>query len=351
MPTFLHSVRSGSRRAFTLVELLVVIAIIGILVALLLPAVQSAREAGRRSSCLNNIKQLALAVHNYQDANAALPPASIPLTGTEGRPCSWIFRILPFMEQGGAVSGCTYDNTDFSMRGTDRNWQITGTLRVATLECPSNPLPHTYNQTMSAGSKTLGAPATMKVQISDYVGVNGDYNRDNSIWNGHHGMSDYNGVITAIDSRNPRVARIDKVLDGTSNTLMLGEQSNWTFVIDTTTGARSKFDQRASNWNGGAWSGGGGGLDATGPEAYWMNLSSSRVGINYVTTQGRYTPHGIGPYWYGRPGHHTIFTSTHPGGAQFARADGSARFISQNLNFDMFGRLTNAADGNPISDY
>src|SRR5438046_4169318 len=83
------------RRAFTLIELLVVIAIIGVLIALLLPAVQSAREAARRSQCVNNLKQLGIAIQNYADSNGALPP-----TGSNGgNNFSMKGRLLPFMEQ------------------------------------------------------------------------------------------------------------------------------------------------------------------------------------------------------------------------------------------------------------
>ena len=88
-----------ARRGFTLVELLVVIAIIGILVALLLPAVQAAREAARRTQCTNNLKQLGLAVHNYENTNKELPPGGLtPTGGSYGH--SWWVRILPYIEQG-----------------------------------------------------------------------------------------------------------------------------------------------------------------------------------------------------------------------------------------------------------
>src|SRR5512144_504946 len=89
-----------SRAAFTLVELLVVIAIIGVLVALLLPAVQQAREAARRMSCTNNLKQIGVALHNHHDVKLTFPPGGMQ-TGANGTPCysTWTIEILPFMEQ------------------------------------------------------------------------------------------------------------------------------------------------------------------------------------------------------------------------------------------------------------
>src|SRR6187431_1839409 len=91
---------SSPRRAFTLVELLVVIAIIGVLVALLLPAVQAAREAARRMQCTNNLKQLGLAVHNYHDTNNVFPPQMMNINTSNDRRWGWGAVTLPYIEQG-----------------------------------------------------------------------------------------------------------------------------------------------------------------------------------------------------------------------------------------------------------
>lgn len=339
--------RFQNRRGFTLVELLVVIAIIGVLVGLLLPAVQAAREAARRMSCSNNMKQLGLALHMYHDTNQRMPPASFVADVTTNRPASWLVRILPYMEQSAAYNLSTFSGTDWASRsdGINANWLPYNGLVVPSLACPSSPLPGTRVDPASAGTIALGSPAELEIQISSYVGVNGDYNEDNSQWNGYHGMSDYNGIIVPVDDRNRMTVRFASITDGTSQTVAIGEQSNFTRVR-LADGTFDKYDQRASNWWGGAWSGGGGGT-STGSEAYWMNISSSRVGINYVATS-RYTPHGIGPYWYGRPGHHSIFTSAHPGGAQFTLGDGSVRFLSENMRFEIFSLLTNRADGQVV---
>src|SRR5512142_3179087 len=92
--------RTTSTRGFTLIELLVVIAIIGVLIALLLPATQSAREAARRAQCINNLKQIGLALHNYHDRNGQFPPAVIgPSNVPPERQFSWMVALLPYMEQ------------------------------------------------------------------------------------------------------------------------------------------------------------------------------------------------------------------------------------------------------------
>lgn len=122
----LRSMKSG----FTLVELLVVIAIIGILVALLLPAVQAAREAARRMSCSNNMKQLGLAIHNHQDARTALPP----FESYEGTPVYWsVFHaaIYPYMEQGNLVDVTNYSGATWGNGGHS--------FLVKNMMCPSDP--------------------------------------------------------------------------------------------------------------------------------------------------------------------------------------------------------------------
>ncbi|WP_442510094.1 DUF1559 domain-containing protein [Novipirellula sp. SH528] len=343
---YARSTRAKERSGFTLVELLVVIAIIGVLVGLLLPAVQAAREAARRMSCSNNLKQLGLALHMYHDTYKAMPPAVLPVTATNDRPASWLVRILPFVEQTAAFESATFAGTDWASRnpGINRNWETFDGLVVPTFNCPSSSLPTTRSDDASTDTKALGAPDKLEVQISNYVGVAGRFSNNNtnySTWNGYHGMTDHNGVIVALDNYYNQPVRFASILDGTSNTLAIGEQSA-EIRIRNTDGTFNYYDQRAGNWYGGAWSGGGG-ANHNESEAYWMNIASTRVGINYSSTS-RYSPHGIGPYWYGRPGRHTVFNSTHGGGAQFVLADGSVRFISENIRFDIYALLADRQD-------
>src|SRR3984893_10986424 len=125
-------------RGFTLVELLVVIAIIGVLVALLLPAIQAAREAARRTQCRNNLKQLAIALHNYHDARKILPP-SIEIAFNE-RPEStvkyisnWIIMVLPYMEQQNV-----YDQFNFTKYTSDPINRLARGADIPSLQCPSD---------------------------------------------------------------------------------------------------------------------------------------------------------------------------------------------------------------------
>ena len=128
--------RRTSRRGFTLIELLVVIAIIGVLVALLLPAVQAAREAARRMQCTNNLKQLGLGLHNYESIAGALPPAAV-LSGTGNTVTTWIGwsvhgRILPFMEQGPMFNAINFDHSGESPQNV-----TVASQSLAVLLCPS----------------------------------------------------------------------------------------------------------------------------------------------------------------------------------------------------------------------
>ena len=180
------------RRAFTLVELLVVIAIIGILVALLLPAIQAAREAARRTECANNMKQLGLAMHLYHDTYKKFPlpsggfwsltPWGYPAVGAP----SWLYRLLPFIEQE-AVMDVT-------------QWTAPAAHYIKTFRCPSDP---TYRKPLCPDNWC---------GTTNYVGVTGsDFS---------YGATATNGIFDL----SLRAVTLADVLDGTSNTLMLGER-------------------------------------------------------------------------------------------------------------------------------
>ncbi len=280
--------RAHSWRAFTLVELLVVIAIIGVLVGLLLPAVQSAREAARRMQCSNNLKQFGLAMHNYESTYKRFPQGF-----TRFHSWGWAVRIMPFMEQDNLYNKLAADSGNWG------NLVATNATLLATLQtplsvhrCPSDTGPVLNDRRLLAGRQ---------VSMSNYAGVNGSllfqhlgvwYDAESTPGN----PSTYvggNGIIF-MDSK----ITFRDIIDGTSNTLIVGERDY-------------QFH------NGTLWAGT---TDVQGGYANrHFNLSTAGF-----TDRGR--DHKINGT------NANAFGSRHPGGAQFAFADGSVHFLSQTLS-------------------
>jgi len=232
------------RRGFTLVELLVVIAIIGILISLLLPAVQAAREAGRRTQCANNLRQLGLAVHNYHDINNSLPTEFTRYIGGNQYDqmyysWSWITLLLPYMEGNNVYAAINWDDltngTKVPTGGTINNKQLVENFRMPSLACPSR---HT-------GIVTGGNYGFNVYQITDYSivgsGIGGDWWGSQA--NGNNGMINFPADGPAptgapIGDTNPYWGKMPTsptrtvssrrtfggVTDGLSNTAMLGEK-------------------------------------------------------------------------------------------------------------------------------
>ena len=345
------SLRPQIRGGFTLIELLVVIAIIAMLVAILLPAVQQAREAARRSTCKNNLKQIALALHNYHDVHNVFPPGSGVSESNQSRPTSWWTLILPQLDQSAAYDQITFNGTDWTLQNNSfhRNWSVVSQLRVPVLNCPSSDLPTVQSHTTTANTRSLGAPDTIAIQLTDYTGVSGTVHTGGttnqiattSKWNGY-GFLTYNGVISpafAATTSYPdagRPCKMAEITDGLSNTLAVGEQSRMVTLADGT-----KKDGRASKWAGGAWSGGAGNAND-----WTMNISSIRYPINHVLQP--YPTNCCADDGYEK---HTLYLSAHKGGAQFALADGSVHFISENIDFATFNALGDRRDGNVTGEY
>lgn len=168
----------GANGGFTLVELLVVIAIIGILIALLLPAVQAAREAARRSQCTNNLRQLSVALQNYHDVAQKFPYNAEPQVGSYSvagfqRGCSWFVRLFPYIEQVPAFTKFQFTG-DWTMQNqASPNSAVVNTLNVPMLNCPSSSLP-------TSVSDSTAANGTVQFQLVNYVGITGSY------WKGGH---------------------------------------------------------------------------------------------------------------------------------------------------------------------
>lgn len=296
------------RKGFTLVELLVVIAIIGILISLLLPAVQAARAAARRISCANNLKQVGVALHLYHDANRQFPAgwsAYKPGTGEPhwfGLPgWGWNAAILPFMEQAAVHD----DMIHFELPITDPANADARVLSIATLRCPSDPGPDTF--VLQGGGPYLGSGSYQPTELarSNYLGV--------------FGVDDFHEVVTSSgDCLGDgtfflnRGIRVRDIQDGTSNTFIVGERS-------------SKL--APSTWVG----------MLTGGE----HAPARIVGVAEFPPNSEETPE-----------HYSHnFSSYHPSGAHFLAADGAVHLISDDIETRLYRGLCTRAGGEPVSEY
>lgn len=317
--------RSGVKRrtpkahGFTLVELLVVIAIIGILIALLLPAVQAAREAARRSQCTNNLKQIALALHNYHDSAKWFPPAAI-YTGTAypsssfrdgGYGATWVTMMLPFFEQS-----ALYDQYNFDLPSdAPANAAVVGT-DIAALRCPStDPLPATDGNT---GDTTSPNSTYAKGNYAARAG--GLFSNENNVPNGWDNKQ-WQGPFTYRPCRSTRMASI---LDGTSNTIffseILGQRSNgdcrgaWGRVACNTFSPHTRSS--SDTW-------------IAGPNA------DTSASTNLYDCPPYCASSSEDPRCYDCGGDGTGGTaarSEHPGGVNCALGDGSVRFVSETID-------------------
>lgn len=337
------------RKGFTLVELLVVIAIIGILVALLLPAVQAAREAARRMQCGNNLKQLGLAVHNYHDVFKTFPPALLNsghisqayLTANfpEGvRNHHGMLFLLPFMEQTPLHS-----QINFSLPTSERNNSgispappstvndpFTAT-RIKNLECPSHP---------QAGENAVAAAQPYifrNAKRSNYVFSSGSMSDGSG---NHQGNS---ADIRQGAFGNNGGAKLADITDGTSSSLAFGEAA----------GGRQKTSSNYGPWglqgthtccHGRVVTSSTTILDATtfnpGANCYDQNFS-----INSSYQNNTCTPD---PNLKGKT-YAWAFNSLHPGGAQFTLCDGSTQFLAQTIDYLTLARLAYIHDGQVVN--
>lgn len=285
----------SSRRGFTLVELLVVIAIIGVLIALLLPAVQQAREAARRSQCLNHLKQLGLAVHNFHDTYNELPPSRIQYTYL-----GWSALLLPFLEQQNL-----YEQIDLKKKYADQLEEVQRTS-IATYICPSR---------RSVGSLTTEAePNQQDIGAAwDYASCDGDFTNSQYREVTSTGMLIIaQGDHTAYKS----LTNMAKITDGLSNTLLIGERHV----------PLERIGQEEVAGDGPTLSG-------------WAYSSMRMAG------PGR--PLGKGPNDIATT--RESFGSWHPGICNFILGDASVRSIKATIDTDNLRRLANRADGQVIS--
>ncbi len=278
-------------RAFTLLELLVVIAIIGTLMALLLPAVQAVREAGRRLQCQNHLRQLALAMHNYHDTHG-----SFPYGVNAGWGQSWSAYLLPFVEQMAWAELVPWTEQGY-WRGTDpvsRRLQQLVRAQIPLFRCPSQGEPVTADLNQMTGR-----------YVTNYLAcAGGDAQHDNL---GPGGMDQSNGMFrAALFKRQPRApTRLRDVRDGTSQTLMISESI---FAVGDDVGCWicDRFYLYHPNADSGD------GMDFS--EA----LGSTYYPINLRTGSEKHRE--------------CAYSSNHTGGVQGAFADGSTRFLHDSID-------------------
>jgi prepilin-type N-terminal cleavage/methylation domain-containing protein len=341
--------RKNVGHGFTLVELLVVIAIIGILVALLLPAIQAAREAARRTQCNNNLKQIALACQNYHDTFKVFPKGGVSLDGTNIGPASW-FGIMPFCEMKniydkvGQVVGSvprlgSVIDPVIATNGGGNN--VVNNAELPFMNCPSTPMP-LRDPTPGATNGIMPS----YVGMAGGVNIVGPPNYSNRYADTGGGGS--NGIITASGmlplAEHTNIAYCS---DGTSNTIIVGEQSDW--LRDTDITNTTKFHGDAG-WNAG-WLAG---TNAVLPVGRGYTTTAS---IFNITTL-RYPP-GRKEVLGSTPldgcaevsGHNNPLQSAHPGGLQVGMTDGSVQFMQDNITLILALRLTIRDDGQSIGDW
>jgi prepilin-type N-terminal cleavage/methylation domain-containing protein len=316
--------RLGLRSGFTLVELLVVIAIIGILIALLLPAVQAAREAARRSDCQNKMKQLGLALHNYHDIHQHFPPGAEEqvykrpnidnsvISGT-----TWIVHILPQMEQGN-----TQELYDFTQPYNAANNLRVGNIELKNLKCPSgsqersgnsnedvdgirNHTTHYYG-VMGPSSRTDPSVNTIGGQAFQYKVGKPD---ENGAYSTNGILGQYRDVAGSVTTKH--FVNFAEVLDGTTNTLMVAERS-----MQLPAGQANDYRSWLRGQNGGS--------GATKNVTYPINSTFYNGSNNFNDLS---------------------FGSSHPGGCQFTLGDGSVRFINENVSLNIYKAMASVKGG------
>jgi prepilin-type N-terminal cleavage/methylation domain-containing protein/prepilin-type processing-associated H-X9-DG protein len=302
---------TNRRRGFTLIELLVVISIIAVLIALLLPAVQSAREAARRMQCTNNLKQLGLAIANYETANGTYPAGHFSQMllpdGVLRDGFNQFALLLPMLEQGQVSNACNFSLAVLS----GANVTVAG-VGISALWCPSDPV---VNVSYPLSTSYDVQPATITQKYSSYCG-----NRGTFYANSAYKLKDRTCVPQYTAAMNgtlsdERVVRLSEITDGTSNTFVFGEHLH---------AILAEVDRPGYHW----WQSG-----------FWTdNMFDTVYPIN---GHRKYLTQIINDGWWWVPMEAT--GSFHPGGANFALCDGSVRFVKETI-----ATWSTNSDGDPV---
>jgi prepilin-type N-terminal cleavage/methylation domain-containing protein/prepilin-type processing-associated H-X9-DG protein len=325
------------RQGFTLVELLVVIAIIGILVALLLPAIQAAREAARRAQCTNNLKQVGIAIQSYHDAYRALP-----ILGMGSAHGSWVLHLLPQLEQASLYEQYTFTLqwnylAQNAAAGVD-NLRVSS-VRVATLTCPSDsdvaPMgtraAH-HNYVLCAGNAARGNLSS-DADPQTYNGVAPRGAPFRFVTVSLNAASGWN--IGAVVKDAPRQT-LASILDGVSNTLASSE------VIKGRDGTMmdgsAAFDRRGYvHWG-----------DAC---SFTTLYTPNNAAPDRFDNGSRCANTATLPCSFGGPPYYIVARSRHPGGVNAGMLDGSVRFVSDSINWNTWQALGSSQGGESVGSY